>query len=78
MLKLPVADDRLPTASRLSTWKKYRVLRASPLIVTECLVTSVRSTAGRRRAIRPTLLSALLDCQMVSSSPGVEGFLLNR
>ena len=43
VLKLPVADDRLPTASRLSTWKKYCDLRARPVIVTEWLVTRVRS-----------------------------------
>ena len=42
--KLLVADDRLPTWSRLSTWKKYWVLRARPVIVTEWLLTRVRST----------------------------------
>jgi hypothetical protein len=41
--KLPVAEDRLPWTFRLKTWKKYCVLRASPVIVTEWLVTNVRS-----------------------------------
>ena len=45
VVNVPVADARFPTPSRLSTWKKYGVLRARPLIVTECLVTSVRSRA---------------------------------
>ena len=47
--KLPVADDRLPTGSRLSTWKKYCVLRARPVIVTEWLLTRVRSRGSNWR-----------------------------
>jgi hypothetical protein len=43
VLKLPVADDRLPTPSRLSTWKKYGALRLRPVMVTEWLMTRVRS-----------------------------------
>jgi hypothetical protein len=35
VLKLPGADDRLPAASRLNTWKKYCCLRARPAMVTE-------------------------------------------
>ena len=43
VVKLPVADDRLPMASRLNTWKKYCALRVRPVIVTEWLVTRFRS-----------------------------------
>jgi hypothetical protein len=35
VVKLPVADDKLPAASRLNTWKKYCVLRARLVMVTE-------------------------------------------
>jgi hypothetical protein len=39
-----VADDSRPLASRLWTWKKYWALRVRLAIVTEWLVTKVRST----------------------------------
>jgi hypothetical protein len=35
VVKAAVRDDRLPTASRLNTWKKYVALRVRPVMVTE-------------------------------------------
>jgi len=35
VVKAPVRDDRLPTASRLDTWKKYVAVRVRPVMVTQ-------------------------------------------
>jgi len=35
VVKAPVRDDRLPTASRLDTWKKYIAVRVRLVMVTE-------------------------------------------
>ena len=43
VMKLPVADDRLPTPSRLRTWNEYDALRERPVMIMEWLVTRVRS-----------------------------------
>ena len=44
VVKLPVADDSWPEVSRLDTWNMYEDRRESAAMVTEWLVTRVRSS----------------------------------